>query len=356
MTWLERFASIPMPWPQAALLGALACAVGLVLQRVLFRVVASLATVSGTHLDDLLIRRMRPAVNLLVLVGTAHLVLNLRGHSYPRVETFVGVVEWLLVAYVVIEAAETLVFDWWFEEKRQVHVPEVLRGVVVGGAYIAAALSIFGAQAGLNIAPILATGSVLTVVLGFALQDTLGNLFAGLALHAENAFKVGDWLLVEGVEGQVVNAGWRSAQLRTLSGDIVSIPNGVIAKARQLNFDRPDKPTGRSVEFLVTPEASPEQVEKACRAAIERVPLVIADHPRTKFWFVAMHPLYQRWILRCWVADFAVHDDMESDVRKALWHTLREEGIALPDRLAALAVGAEPEREDALAVPVKTTG
>jgi len=87
--------------------------------------------------------------------------------------------------------------------------------------------------------PILATSTVVTVVVGLALQDTLGNLFSGLALHAEQPFRLGDWVLVDGIEGLVVHVGWRSVHLRTFSDDIVALPNAVVARARVQNYDHP---------------------------------------------------------------------------------------------------------------------
>lgn len=352
--WWTTLGDNPVSWPLSIAAGLGLAAMGLVLERPLYRLLHWLTLSTTTHLDDLLVKRMRPAARTLVVLGVVHLVLQLRGDQYPQVRLWISVVEWLLVAYLMIEGAETLVFDWYLAERRNIQVPEVLRQVVLVSVYFAAGLSILGSLAGLSLAPFLATGSVLTVVLGLALQDTLGNLFAGLALHAESPFTIGDWIQADGVDGQVVNAGWRSTQLKTLSGDLVSIPNAALAKARSQNFNRPDQQTGRNVEFLALPSASPEAVERACRAALARVPNVLADHPRTKFWFVAIHPLYQRWILRCWISDYAAKDDVDSNLRKALWHTLREEGLALDDGAAVAA--RDVDRPDALAVPPRIAG
>lgn len=353
-TWWTDLAQNPAGWPFALTAGLLLAVAGLLLERGAYALFHRVTASTTTHLDDLLVKRMRPAARTLVLLGVAHLVLHLRGDRYPNVEVWISIVEWLLGAYLLIEAAETLVFDWHFKERKGVEIPTVLRQLVLVTLYSSAVLTTLGTLAGLSLAPILATGSVLTVVLGFALQDTLGNLFAGLALQAESAVALGEWILVDGVEGQVVDAGWRSTHLRTFSGDIVSIPNAMIAKTRNQNFNRPEKATGRNLEFLVRPDASPEAVERACRAALARAPLALASHPKTKFWFVAVHPLYQRWILRCWVADFGVHDDMESDVLKALWHTLREEGIAMDP--AAVVPGYDPDQPAAVAVPPRAAG
>lgn len=348
-SWWSQLSSTQVSWP--AILG-ICLALGLCgygLERLLFAAIHKLVQKTATQLDDVLVRRLRPAVRTLVLLGLMHLTLHLRGGEYPRAELAVAVIEWLLVAYLAIEALETLVFDWIMVERRKLAVPDVLRHLVLITLYVAALLTVLGTLANVSLAPILATGSVLTVVLGLALQDTLGNLFAGLTLHADRSIAVGEWVQVDGVEGKVVGASWRTTSLETFTGDVVSFPNSVIAKAHAVNYDRPEKATGRNVEFLVSPGAKPEAVEAACKKALARAPLALADHPRTRFWFVAMHPLYQRWVLRCWAADFAVHDDMESQVLKALWHTLREAGIAMQSE--ACVPGSDPQEPEAVAVP-----
>lgn len=330
LDWLHRTTTPPVtPWV-AWIAAALVLAAGWGAKNLLFGALHRLTQQTPSTLDDILVRRMRYAAVAFVVLVASHVGLMLRGHPYPTVETVLEVCELLLVAYLVIETFETLVFDWYFDERRKLHIPEVVQGVVLALLYLGAILAILASR-GFNVTPILATSTVVSVVIGLALQETLGNLFAGLALHAEQAFGVGDWILVDGVEGKVVNAGWRSTQLQTFTGDIVSIPNNVIGKSRNQNFNRPEKETGRNIEFLVRTDADPARVDEACRAALLLAPNCLANHPRNKVWFVEMHPLYARYVLRAWVNDFAVHDDMESDLRKALWTELKTRGLDLPN-------------------------
>jgi small-conductance mechanosensitive channel len=183
--------------------------------------------------------------------------------------------------------------------------------------------------AGINVLPVLATSTVVTVVVGLALQDTLGNLISGLALHAEKPFELGDWILVDGIEGQVVYMGWRATRLRTFSSDMVALPNSVIARARLQNFYAPDKLCSRIVEQPVLLSAAPEAVEAAIGRAAARVARVRAD-PAPRVRLVQVTPLFQRYAVRFWIDDFQQHDDIESDFMKAMWHECREQGVALP--------------------------
>ena len=74
---------------------------------------------------------------------------------------------------------------------------------------------------------VLATTAVGAVVIGFALQDTLGNLFSGLAIQIEKPFRVGHWVTIAGTDGLVSEVTWRATKIRTKAGNFVVVPNSV---------------------------------------------------------------------------------------------------------------------------------
>src|SRR6185312_15928860 len=94
----------------------------------------------------------------------------------------------------------------------------------------------------------IATTAVGAVVLGFALQDTLGNLFAGLAIQVEKPFRVGDWVTLSSQDGMVSEITWRATKMRTKSGNFVVVPNSVLAKDTITNYSEPTKNIRQHVE------------------------------------------------------------------------------------------------------------
>ena len=84
---------------------------------------------------------------------------------------------------------------------------------------------------GFDVTSLLATSAVVSVVLGFALQTTLGNLFAGLSLELERPIRVGDYLRKPPYEGIIVALKWRSIHLRASTGSLVVLPNSALAAA-----------------------------------------------------------------------------------------------------------------------------
>ena len=123
---------------------------------------------------------------------------------------------------------------------------------------------------------LLATSAVGAVVVGFALQDTLGNFFAGMAIQIEKPFRVGHWISIGGSEGQVQEVTWRATKLRTKNGQFLIVPNSVISKDPILNYSEPTVPTRLEVEVGASYLTPPNEVKQAIHRAIANAPLVLA--------------------------------------------------------------------------------
>ena len=81
---------------------------------------------------------------------------------------------------------------------------------------------------GWNLTALLTTSALLTAVIGFALQTTLGNLFAGVAIQLEQAFYMGDVIKIGDKYGRVETLRWRSMSIQTFDGTRLVIPNIIV--------------------------------------------------------------------------------------------------------------------------------
>ena len=105
----------------------------------------------------------------------------------------------------------------------------------------------------------LTTSAVGAVVVGFALQDTLGNAFSGLAIQIEKPFHVGHWIRIGEHEGRVEEITWRATKLRTKATNFVIVPNSTIAKEAIINYSEPVIPTRLDVDVGATYEVAPDR-------------------------------------------------------------------------------------------------
>jgi len=107
--------------------------------------------------------------------------------------------------------------------------------------FAALALVVYGLRSFFNVdvSALLTSSAILTAVIGFSLQDTIGSLFSGILLQMENPASLGDWVRVGDIEGQVTGISWRYTTLTTSSRDRILIPNNTVAKEQIVNYNKP---------------------------------------------------------------------------------------------------------------------
>lgn len=175
----------------------------------------------------------------------------------------------------------------------------------------------------------LTTSAVGAVVIGFALQDTLGNMFAGLAIQVEKPFRVGHWITVGPFEGLVTEVTWRATRIRTKAGNLVVLPNAFMAKEAITNYSEPTAPTRLEVEVGVSYGVPPNQVKAAIAEALRNAPLALpAPAPDILVRdFGASAVVY---LVRFWIGDFARDSAARDEVRSAIYYSLRRHGYEIP--------------------------
>jgi MscS family membrane protein len=114
------------------------------------------------------------------------------------------------------------------------------------------------------------------IAIALAAQKTIENLFGSLSLAADRAFRVGDWVTVDGVSGTVELIGLRSTALRTSARSLVRIPNGRLAEMRIENFGMRDRWL-LETRLGLTYDTSMPQLQRIARA----IEVAIRAHPGT---------------------------------------------------------------------------
>ena len=97
----------------------------------------------------------------------------------------------------------------------------------------------------IHVATLLATSAIFSIVLGLALQDTLGNFFSGVALQIDRPFEIGDWIEVHNdknnCSGQIQEITWRATFLLSFANELIMIPNRTIAQSEILLLSHQNK-------------------------------------------------------------------------------------------------------------------
>ena len=200
--------------------------------------------------------------------------------------------------------------------------PTILQDAVVIGVLILVSAFVFDEK-------LLATSAVSAVVIGFALQDTLGNAFAGLALQSERPFHVGHWIRVGDFEGRVAEVTWRATKLQTKSGNFVIVPNNVVGKEAIINYSEPAAPTRLEVEVGASYVATPNAVRAAMLEAMAQAPYVLKSPPPDVV-IVTFADSAITYRARFWVSDYELDDEARDQVRGAIYYAFSRRGIEIP--------------------------
>jgi small-conductance mechanosensitive channel/CRP-like cAMP-binding protein len=144
-----------------------------------------------------------------------------------------------------------------------------LQDIVVGAIYVCAALGVVADVFDIPVTGLLAASGVVAIVIGLALQSTLGDVFSGVVLNVSKPYRSGDWIILDGgMQGQVIETNWRATLLLTPDNDVAVVPNSLITKTKVINASEPMKAHGFTVNIRLEPSVSPARGGLALQSAL----------------------------------------------------------------------------------------
>lgn len=266
----------------------------------------------------------------LLALHLGFVVLGLVAATDSGLQRFAHLGAFLALLVCLGRSLFVLIFDSALGRRFSRPLPKIFRDILEGLVYTAAVLATLRA-AGAELNALLTTSALLTAVIGLSMQDTLGNLFAGLSIQAQRPFEVGEWIQYgdsPGTIGRVVEINWRATKVVTLDEVEVVIPNGPLAKAPILNFSKPTGFTRRSIHVVVPFSTPPRTVHRTILAALSQVDGV-ATEPVPSVVTYEFTDRGVRYWLRYFTRDFAGRDMIDGEVRDRIWYALRREGIEI---------------------------
>ena len=228
----------------------------------------------------------------------------------------------LALVLAVVNATITLLVNPWRDDRPSDRFPAIVQDVA-----IIAIFALIGTV--LLRETLLTTSAVGAVVVGFALQDTLGNLFAGLAIQIEKPFRVGHWIQVSGREGLVQEVTWRATKLRTKDGEFLVIPNSIVSKEPVLNYSEPTVANSISVEVGAGYLTPPNTVKDAILHAVANASLAIPA-PEPQVIVKGFGASAIEYVVYFWVNDYGLEREARDQVRTNIWYEFRRRNIEIP--------------------------
>ena len=201
---------------------------------------------------------------------------------------------------------------------------DIGRGVLIVITFFVSISQYFTVQLG----TVLLSSTVITAVVGLSLQDLLKNVFAGIALQLERPFAPGDWILVDQQLGfgRVLEMSWRAIRVRPRDGQVVVIPNSVIAQQQITNLSSTGRPIAMRLKVNVDSSHPPNVVRDLLKKAVLSVDGVL-ESPAPFVYCRDYTMATAAYEIKFWVSNFDNFPEQQGDAMARIWYVLQRADI-----------------------------
>ncbi len=227
-------------------------------------------------------------------------------------------------------------FYWqnWFRHRHHMEAPKFLQQIFSFVAFTVSCVLVARWGYGAQVDAFLTGSGILAVVIGFAMQETLANIISGVALQIGKPFKVGDWLIIDGVNtslrAEVVELNWRSTRLRTTDDIYLDIPNKTVTSSTVTNLSFPTRTHSNRIKVGFMYDTPPNVVRDIVRKATEAADGVV-PHPPVKVFLKDYAETAIVYEIKYSLDDESRFNDIENEIRTNLWYEARRAGIPMPN-------------------------
>ncbi len=235
----------------------------------------------------------------------------------------------ILGALFLIALVDRYIWDLYFKQRHNIEVPkflvEVARLVIL---LIAVFLVLkFGYKYTIN--SLLIAPGILVVILGFAMQDSVGNIISGLTLQLGKPYHSGEWLRIDTTYAEVIEINWRSTRLRTMDDIVIEIPHRQMAAQNIINLNRPDRVHAMRLSIGIDYYAPPTRVKDVLLHATSNA-RGIAPEPKPRVYLKNFGDSSIEYEIKFWLEDHSTYYEVCDSIRTNVWYSLRRHGIKIP--------------------------
>ena len=229
----------------------------------------------------------------------------------------------------VIALVDRFVWEVHFKQHRGVEVPRFVTEIVHLTILIVAAFLVLTYDYGQTVRGLLIAPGIAAVVLGFAMQDLLGNIISGVALQIGRPFVHGDWLILDNQHAEVVEINWRATRLRTTDEIIIEVPNRQVSNMTITNLSRPTRRHAMRLSVGIDYGVPPTRVKATLIHAATNAAGVLPE-PQPRVFLKSFGDSSIEYEIKFWLEDHSQFSDICDAIRTNLWYELQRQGIRIP--------------------------
>ncbi len=243
----------------------------------------------------------------------------------------------LLGVIFLLSLLRRSLWEYYFGEKRAMEVPKFLREILSVILFSIALLVVFSQIYGAHPSGVLLSSTVVVGIIGWAMQDLLGNVISGVALQVGKPFKAGDWLVVESQHAEVIEVNWRSTRLRTNDDTYLDVPNSAIVRSTVVNLSYPSHLHAMRMRVGIAADAAPNKVKHVLLQAAAAAQGVLKQPP-PKVFLVDFADSSNTYEIKFWMENHAAFNEINDALHTAVWYILQRAGIAIPSPIRSVQI------------------
>ena len=271
----------------------------------------------------------------LALLGMVLLYLETALTSYPHYRGILAGLQGVIVLLCLARLVIYLIVDLVLAIRLKGNVPMLVRDAVRLLVYLLAALFSLHMVFKVDLSAVVATTTVLTAAVAFAMQSTLSNLFCGFSIQSDAKLARGTWLSLpeKNLFGQLDNVGFRYTTLRTLDNNLVLVPNNQLVQSIVTTHgNRVEDAHQRAAVTLTVGlpyEMPPEEARSLLLAVLAEDSLILAE-PAPQVRLQSLAESCITYLLKFWLTDPQQRNQALDTVQTKVWYAVQRAGWSFP--------------------------
>jgi small-conductance mechanosensitive channel/CRP-like cAMP-binding protein len=196
-------------------------------------------------------------------------------------------------------------------------------------AFVVVVLLTLSLVLGVQISSVVISSTIISAVVGLALQDLLKNVFAGVALQAERPFEVGHWVEINGKTGRVVEMSWRATRVITVDGNYVIYPNSSLAQAELINYTLGSPVQAMHVQIALGYGHPPNTIKRVLAEAALASPDVCREPPPS-IKLIQYGESSITYDVKFWLYNYDRYPEKRDAVMTSAWYHLHRAEVRPP--------------------------
>ncbi|MFM7601548.1 MAG: mechanosensitive ion channel domain-containing protein [Pseudanabaena sp.] len=236
---------------------------------------------------------------------------------------------WICVLHAALSLLNAMIFEQAKADTWRARVPKLLIDlfrlflVLLGTAIVLA--TVWNA----DLAGLVTALGVSSIVIGLALQDTLGSVMSGIALLFERPFSVGDWLTVGEVTGQVIDINWRAVRLQTFEREMVIIPHKLIGNEIIRNFSRPIAIHAERIRHGFSYNDPPNLAKHVLLTTALETEGILKD-PEPEIFTISYDDFAITYEVKFYISDYSDIESIRDRFMSRIWYAAQRNSLTIP--------------------------